>query len=216
MIKKYLGLDRLNWRCLGLGALCLIMPLLAAAGAPVVLIYGDSLSAGYGLPREAAWPVLLEKRLAQAHLNYRVVNASISGETTAGGLARLPRALGEHRPAVVVLELGANDGLQGLPLAAMGRNLETMVTQARQAGARVLLVGMRLPPNYGAYGENFRQTYPTLAQRLKLPLVDFLLAGMADQPALFQGDGLHPVAAAQPRLLDNVWKGLHPLLKGGR
>lgn len=212
-MKKYLGLD---WRWLGLGGLCLIMPLQAAAGAPVVLIYGDSLSAGYGLPREAAWPVLLEKRLAQAHLNYRVVNASISGETTAGGLARLPRALGEHRPAVVILELGANDGLQGLPLAVINHNLEAMAGQARQAGARVLLVGMRLPPNYGSYGEDFRHSYPALARRLKLPLVDFLLAGMADQPALFQTDGLHPVAAAQPRILDNVWQKLGPLLKGGR
>lgn len=185
----------------------------AAAGGKTILVFGDSLSAGYGIRPEAAWPSLLQKRLAEKRLDYSVANLSISGETTAGGRSRLPEALRRHRPAVVVLELGANDGLRGLQLAQMRSNLEAMVDAAREAGARVLLVGMRLPPNYGPYARQFESAFTEVAKRQKVGLVDFLLAGIADQPSLFQSDMLHPTAEAQPHILDNVWPALAPLLK---
>lgn len=196
--------------------LFLITLLFAAApawAAKNILVFGDSLSAGYGIPVDAAWPTLLQARLKEKGFDYSVANLSISGETTAGGRTRIDAALRQYRPAVVVLELGANDGLRGLQLAQMKANLEAMADAAQKAGARVVLVGMRLPPNYGPYAAQFQSVFAEVARERKLPQVDFLLAGIADQPAMFQSDMLHPTAAAQPRLVDNVWSALAPLLK---
>ncbi|MFA5082190.1 MAG: arylesterase [Hydrogenophilaceae bacterium] len=185
--------------------------------APVVLVYGDSLSAALGIPREAGWVALLEQRLAKRQPDWQVVNASVSGETTAGGRARLPAVLDQHRPAIVILELGANDGLRGLPLKQAAANLAAMVAQAKRRGGRVLLVGMRLPPNYGSsYTREFQSLYPALAKQAKLALVPFLFDGMATRPELFQADGLHPIAEAQAILLDNVWRQLAPMLGAPR
>jgi acyl-CoA thioesterase-1 len=182
-------------------------------GGPVLLVLGDSLSAEYGLSRGTGWVQLLADRLRDSGSDYRVVNASISGETTSGGLTRLPALLKEHRPRVVVLELGANDGLRGLPLAVMRDNLQAMIRQAQAAGAKVLLVGVRVPPNYGReYAERFAGTFAALARELKVPLVPFLLDGFAESFGLFQADRIHPTAEAQPRMLDNVWPVLRPLL----
>ena len=170
------------------------------AGAATLLVWGDSLSAGYGLAQEAAWPALLERKLSAEGYRYRLVNASISGETSAGGLSRLPAALKEHKPAVVILELGANDGLRGLPVAALRANLAQMIELARKAGARVLLIGMRMPPNFGPqYTTKFQQTYAELAQVHKTALLPFMMEGFAQRGELFQADGLHPTAAAQPQ-----------------
>ncbi len=187
---------------------------LAAADDATILVVGDSLSAGFGIGREQSWPALLEFRLKQEALPYDVVNASISGETTAGGLSRLPGALREFKPAVVIIELGANDGLRGLPVSALRQNLDAMVTAARRAGARVVLVGMRLPPNYGPdYTAGFNDSFADIARRRNVALVPFLLAGFADQPEAFQADGLHPTAAWQPAMLGNIWPVLAPLLR---
>ena len=195
---------------LALKLLLCLLPL--SAWASTILVFGDSLSAGYGLRPEAAWPSLLAGRLKDQRLDYSVVNASISGETTSGGRSRLEGALARHRPAVLVLALGANDGLRGLPLTMMRENLAAMVAQARRHKVKVLLVGMRLPPNFGPYGVEFHRSFADLARREKLAYVDFLLAGVAERPELFQADNLHPLAEAQTRILDNVWKGLSPLL----
>lgn len=178
-----------------------------------LLVFGDSLSAGYGIRQDAAWPSLLQHRLKENRLDYSVVNASISGETTSGGRSRLPELLTKHRPRIVLIALGANDGLRGLPLVTMRENLDAMIRATRAAKARVVLVGMRLPPNYGPYADEFQQTFAQLAKQEKVPLVSFLLEGIADQPRLFQADTIHPTAEAQPRLLDNVWGVLAPLLK---
>jgi len=185
--------------------------LLASAGAsPTILVFGDSLSAAYGIPRESGWVSLLQRQLPQ----HRVVNASVSGETTAGGLTRLPNILAAHRPHLTIIELGANDGLRGLPLRQTARNLEAMIDLAKQQGSAVLLVGMRLPPNYGpAYTYQFQALYTEVAQARKVRLVPFLLAGMAGQRERFLADGLHPGAGAQPLLVDNVWRELKPMLK---
>jgi acyl-CoA thioesterase I len=184
------------------------------ASAATILVYGDSLSAAYGLPQEQGWVHLLAQRLHAQKLDYKVANASISGETTAGGRNRIEAALRMHRPALVIVELGANDGLRGGSLDTMRGNLEAIVDACRRANARVLLVGMRIPPNYGMpYADKFKGTFSEIATRRKLPLVPFLLEGFADQPSLFQSDGIHPAAAAQPVMLDTVWKGLRPLLK---
>ena len=185
----------------------------AAQAAKTILVFGDSLSAGYGIRQELAWPALLARRLEQQRLDYNVVNASISGETSSGGRARLPAALDKHSPAIVVIALGANDGLRGLPIATLRDNLAAMTSSAQQKKARVLIVGQRLPPNYGAYALQFHQVFGEVAKNRKAALVDFLLDGIADQPQLFQADNLHPTREAQPRLLDNVWPGLEPLLK---
>jgi len=185
----------------------------AAAAAPVVLVYGDSLSAAYGIPREAGWVALLERRLAAREPAWRVVNASVSGETTAGGRTRLPAVLERTRPDLVILALGANDGLRGLPLAQTAHNLEAMAASAKGQGARVLLVGMRLPPNYGrTYSDEFQALFRTVSRRSGLPLVPFLLDGIAARPELFLPDGLHPTAAAQPQVMENVWRQLAPML----
>jgi acyl-CoA thioesterase-1 len=186
---------------------------LVRAEAPVILVLGDSLSAGYGIPAEQGWVNLLQRRLTERGFPHQVINASISGDTTSGGLSRLPAALERHRPTLVILELGANDGLRGQPPMAMATNLGRMIELSRQAGARVVLAEMRIPPNYGPlYTQKFQATFGELAQRHQIPLVPFLLDGVAGNPALIQDDGLHPRAEAQPRILDNVWPALEPLL----
>jgi len=177
-------------------------------------VYGDSLSAAYGIPRERGWVALLDERLAAEGYDYSVANASISGETTSGGLGRLTRVLAQHRPAIVILELGANDGLRGLPVAQMKHNLDAMMRQSQQAGAKVLLVGMRMPPNYGPdYAQSFAAAFGALAKAHRSALVPFLLEGFAENDEMFQGDRLHPRGEAQPLLLENVWRGLAPMLK---
>lgn len=194
------------------------MLLSGASHAATLLVFGDSLSAGYGLKPGEAWPHLLQKRLSDGGYRYQVINASISGETTSGGLARLPAALTQHKPAIVVLQLGANDGLRGLPLAVMRDNLNTMIKTSQAVGAKVVVVGMRLPPNYGPdYTEKFHATFGTVAQNRNCKWVPFLMEGIADKPELFLPDGLHPTAAAQPLVLDNIWSTLRSVLgKPGR
>ena len=186
----------------------------ARAEAPVILVFGDSISAGYGLARvEQGWVELLKTRLKEQGYGYQVVNASVSGETTAGGLARLPRALELHHPSIVILELGGNDGLRALPIAQMRANLTQMVTLAGAAGAKVLLLGMRMPPNYGPqYTEQFAMVFSDLAREKKVSLVPFLLTDIALTSTLLQGDDIHPNALGQPVLLENVWPQLKPLL----
>ncbi|WP_374493773.1 arylesterase [Zoogloea sp.] len=196
----------------------LALACLALAGAPAwadsVLVWGDSLSAGYGLQIQQAWPSLLEKRFAEAKLPHKVVNASISGETTSGGRSRLPTALQTHKPAVVIIELGANDGLRGLPPKLMAANLQAMIDASRQAGAKILLVGMRMPPNYGPeYTASFENTFKDLARSNKVRLVPFMMEGFADKRQFFQQDGIHPIAEAQPIILDTIWRELAPLLR---
>jgi acyl-CoA thioesterase-1 len=184
-----------------------------AASLPTILVFGDSISAAYGISVEDGWVALLQKKLTSQGYGYRVVNASVSGETTGGGAARLPRALELHRPAIVILELGGNDGLRGLPVDEVRANLDSMIRKSRAAGARVLIVGMRMPPNYGpAYSQKFQALYADLAQRYRAPFVPFLLEKVALDAALMQGDGIHPSARAQPTLLDAVWPKLEPLL----
>jgi acyl-CoA thioesterase-1 len=180
---------------------------------PVLLVVGDSLSAEYGLPRGTGWVELLSGRLRDSGSDYRVVNASISGETTSGGRSRLPALLKQHRPKIVVLELGANDGLRGLPLNVMKDNLAAMIQQSQAAGAKVLLVGVQFPPNYGRdYAERFAASYAALAREHKAVLVPFLMQGFAEQLEFFQPDRIHPTVEAQPRMLDNVWPALRPLV----
>jgi acyl-CoA thioesterase-1 len=184
-----------------------------ALAAKTILVMGDSLSAGYGIRPEQAWPSLLGARLSEKRLDYSVANLSISGETSAGGRSRLGAALKNHRPTIVVIALGANDGLRGLPLAQMRDNLTAMIEASRAAGARVVLAGMRLPPNYGPYATDFYKTFIDIAQTQKTPLINFLLEPVADRPQLFQSDNLHPVADAQPLILNHVWPAIAPLLK---
>lgn len=182
--------------------------------AAKILIWGDSLSAGYGIAQEQAWPRLLERKLASEGYRHTISNASISGETSAGGLSRLPEALAREKPAVVIIELGANDGLRGLPVPAMRKNLDAMIRTTQASGARVMLIGMRMPPNFGpAYTQKFQQTYSELAQQYKTALLPFMMEGFAERSELFQGDNLHPTAAAQPLILANVWPVLKPLLR---
>ncbi|TQK11470.1 arylesterase [Herbaspirillum sp. SJZ107] len=192
---------------------------LAASGsaysAPkTVLVVGDSLSAEYGLTRGSGWVALLEQRLKAQKIDARIVNASISGDTTSGGRTRLPALLQQHKPNLVVLELGANDGLRGLPVNAAEDNLRSMISLAQKNHAKVLLVGMRMPPNYGrAYTERFSGMYKELAGELKVPLVPFMLEGVAQEPANFQADRLHPLATAHPTILNNIWPQFAPLIK---
>ena len=206
-MKRLLVLFVLGFACVSAGSG-------ARAETPVILVFGDSISAGYGLTRvDQGWVALLQTRLKQQEYVYQVVNASVSGETSAGGLARLPRALTLHQPRIVILELGGNDGLRALPITPMRTNLARMVDLATAAGAKVLLLGMRIPPNYGPdYTEQFRSSYSDLARDKKLPLVPFLLNGIALVPELMQADGIHPNELGQPRLLDTVWPALKPLL----
>ena len=187
-----------------------------AAGASErnILVLGDSLSAGYGIKPAQGWVALLEQRLRDQGYGYRVVNASVSGETSGGGLQRLPRALELHQPAVVVVELGSNDGLRGLSVPLIRDNVTRIVADSKKAGAQVLLVGMMLPPNYGArYTKDFIKMYGDIATGSKVALVPFLLQSVALKPELMQADGLHPTAPAQPALLDTVWPQLKPMLK---
>jgi len=182
--------------------------------AKTLLVLGDSLSAAYGMPAEQGWVSLLEQELKQRKLADRVINASISGETSSGGLQRLPRLLADYKPDLVVLELGANDGLRGTPLRIMEQNLRQLVELSLQSGADVMLVGIRIPPNYGPqYTERFYSIYPELAQEYQLSLVPFLLERVALHPSFMQADGLHPTAEAQPVLLQTVWSHLAPLLQ---
>ena len=190
-----------------------LMCVAQTATAGTVLIVGDSISAGFGLDTRLGWVSLLEQRLEREGHDDRVVNASISGDTSAGGQARLPALLTEHKPDVVIVELGGNDGLRGQPPAQLQQNLAAMIDAAKTAGAKVLLLGMQLPPNYGVrYTEAFARVYTQLADEKQIALVPFFLEGVGGHPELMQADGLHPAAAAQQRLLDNVWPALKPLL----
>ncbi|WP_026354248.1 arylesterase [Massilia niastensis] len=200
---------------LSVGALLTLAASASAYSAPkTVLVVGDSLSAEYGIARGSGWVSLLEQKLKAEKIDARVVNASISGETTSGGRARLPALLGQHRPDIVVIELGANDGLRGLPVASAEANLRSMISMAQQKEARVLLVGMRMPPNYGrAYTERFFGMFKTVSSETRSPLVPFMLEGVADKPTLFQQDRLHPTADAHPIILSNIWPQFAPLLK---
>ncbi|MGE8178605.1 arylesterase [Pseudomonas fluorescens] len=193
----------------GLALMCMAQN--AAAGT--VLIVGDSISAAFGLDTRQGWVSLLEQRLKHEGFTETVVNASISGDTSAGGQARLPALLVEHKPEVVILELGGNDGLRGLLPTQLQQNLASMIDNARASGAKVLLLGMQLPPNYGVrYTEAFAKVYSDLAEEKKVPLVPFFLQGIGGNPELMQADGIHPAVAAQGKLLENVWPTLKPLL----
>lgn len=181
---------------------------------PVIVVLGDSISAEYGLPRDTGWVALLRKRLAQERIDYSVANASISGDTTSGGRARMPELMARLKPSIVIVELGANDALRGVPLATSEDNLRTIVEQAQQGHAKVVLVGMYVPSNYGqAYTQRFHAMYASVAHDMNTRLVPFLLAGIENRPEMFQSDQMHPAQQAQPALLDNVWPVLSPLLR---
>lgn len=185
------------------------------AAQRTILVMGDSLSAAYGVPTETAWVNLLRQRLDDRDLPWQVVNASISGETTDGGQRRLPDMLDKHSPDIVIIELGGNDGLRGFPPRVTRNNLEDMITRSQQAGATPLLVGMQMPPNYGErYTKAFAAIYPELADEHGIPFVPFFLEGIYNSDGLMQDDGIHPTAEAQPKLLDNLWPVLNPLLEG--
>jgi acyl-CoA thioesterase-1 len=196
----------------------LVIPAGAESATPrTIVVLGDSLSAGYGIAVHESWVSLLSQRLTSEGYGYKVINASVSGETTQGGLARLPRALELHKPAIVIIELGGNDGLRGLPLATSRENLRRSIELARGAQARVLLVGMLIPPNYGQrYAQEFRDMFTTLATGQSIALVPFLLDKVALNPEFMQDDGIHPNAKGQPRMLENVWPKLKPLLVAPR
>ena len=184
-----------------------------AAYAGTVLVVGDSISAAFGLDTRQGWVALLENRLVEQGFDHRVVNASISGDTSAGGAARLPALLTEHQPELVIIELGGNDGLRGQPPMQLQQNLAAMVQQSQKAGAKVLILGMRLPPNYGVrYTTAFAEVFPKVATKTGAELVPFVLEGIGGVPSMMQRDGIHPAAEAQPRLLDNVWPMLKPML----
>jgi len=184
---------------------------LAAHAEENILVFGDSLSAAYGIPREAGWVSLLQQELRRSHPQYTTINASISGETTSGGLRRIADALHQHKPRIVIIELGANDGMRGVPIANIENNLAEIINQSQKIRAKVLLLGIQLPPNYGiAYIADFKAMYPKLAQRHRVALVPFFLEGIT--PEQFQADNLHPVAQAQPVILLNVMQKLKPLL----
>jgi acyl-CoA thioesterase I len=186
----------------------------SSSGGRTLLVFGDSLSAAYGLQVDQGWVALLQKRLDAQGYGYRVVNASVSGETTSGGRARLARALDQHKPALVILELGANDGLRGLPVKDAEGNLAAMITAIRATKTKLLLIGIVIPPNYGQqYATSFADMYPKLAAAHKVALLPFLLDGVALESRLMQSDGLHPNALGQPRVLENVWSSLKPLLE---
>jgi len=188
-----------------------------AATESTLLVYGDSLSAGYGIGTQQSWPALLGPRLKETGSPLTVANASISGETTAGGRARFDAVLAQFKPAVVILALGANDGLRGLPVTEMKNNLSAMIAAARKSGAKVLLVGIRLPPNYGpTYTKSFEGGFRELSKAHKVTLLPFLLEPIAADRSAFQADGLHPTATVQPKILDHVWRALKPLLKDTR
>lgn len=183
---------------------------------PVIVVLGDSISAEYGLPRDTGWVALMRQRLAEERIDYSVANASISGDTTSGGRARLPALMERLKPSIVIVELGANDALRGVPLSTTEDNLRTIIEQAQQGHAKVVLVGMYVPPNYGPdYTQKFHGLYGQLSKEFHLPLVPFLLAGIVDKPDMFQADQIHPTQQAQPVLLNNVWPAVKPLLRTG-
>ena len=185
----------------------------SSAYAGTLLVVGDSISAAFGMDTRQGWVALLEQRLNEQGFDHQVVNASISGDTSAGGAARLPALLAEHQPELVIIELGGNDGLRGQPPAQLQQNLAAMVQASQQQGAKVLLLGMQLPPNYGVrYTTAFAEVFPKVAGEFDVPLVPFVLEGVGGVPALMQADGIHPTAEAQPVLLENVWPALKPLL----
>jgi acyl-CoA thioesterase-1 len=189
-------------------------PTVQAAGPPVILVVGDSLSAGYGLAPGQGWVSLLQQRLRKEGYGHRVVNASVTGETTDGGVQRLDRALATHRPGIVIIELGGNDGLRGLPVSRVRANLELLITKSQAAGARVLLLAIRVPTNYGPrYGNSFQQIYSDLAKRYRIGAASLVSDDIALNLAYFLPDGIHPNAKAQPILLSNVWGELAPLLR---
>lgn len=192
-------------------ALLFVAP--TALAAKTILVMGDSLSAGFGLRIEQAWPSLLGNLLKEKHLDYSVANLSISGETTAGGRSRLTPALKQYKPELVVIVLGANDGLRGLPLSQMRDNLLAMIDNSRASGAQVLLIGMRLPPNYGPYAAQFEHSFNSVVHSKKTPFIDFLLEPIASEQTYFLPDNLHPTAAAQPLILNHLWPALRSLLK---
>jgi acyl-CoA thioesterase-1 len=194
---------------------CMLLVAGAAQGAAkTILVLGDSLSAAYGIAADRGWAALLGERLARERLDYRVANASISGETSAGGRARAAAELERHKPSIVILELGANDGLRGLAPAQMRDNLAAIISAAQRAGAHVLLVGMKLPPNYGPeYTQRFEAVFDELQRRYRTAWLPFLLEGFAERRELFQPDNIHPTEEAQPLILENVWRPLRPLLK---
>ena len=219
MIARRRWLAHCSAALLGAALLAAKPPFAIAAGAraQTILVVGDSLSAEYGLQRGSGWVALLAARLAREHPAASVVNASISGDTTAGGLARLPALLGQHRPALVVLELGGNDALRGLPIDTTRSNLVDMAKLAKAAGAGLLILGMQVPPNYGrSYGERFAGMFAEVSRSQGAALVPFMLKGVADIPQserMFQADRIHPLASAHPIILGNVWPVLEPLLK---
>jgi len=185
-----------------------------AHATTTIVILGDSLSASYGIDHNEGWVALLERRLKKTNNSYQVVNASISGETSAGGLQRINNTIRQHRPSILILALGANDGLRGLSLRQLHSNLTQIIQRSQKSSVNVLLIGMRLPNNYGPqYNSNFSAVYSKLAKEFELPLIPFLLSGLEKNRAMFQKDGLHPTAAAQPAILDNVWPHLKLLLK---
>ncbi|WP_442793392.1 arylesterase [Paraburkholderia sp. HP33-1] len=211
---------RLKVRATMMAAALVFLPLQAhAANAPepakpVIVVLGDSISAEYGLPRDTGWVALMRQRLAEERIDYSVANASISGDTTSGGRARLPALMERLKPSIVIVELGANDALRGVPLSTTEDNLRTIIEQAQQGHAKVVLVGMYVPPNYGPdYTQKFHGLYGELSKEFHLPLVPFLLAGIVDKPDMFQADQLHPTQQAQPALLNNVWPAVKPLLR---
>lgn len=188
-------------------------PLSANTVNKTIVVLGDSLSAGFGLEMRESWVSLLQQRLSAEGYGYQVVNASISGDTTTGGLARLPRVLEQHRPGIIIVELGGNDGLRGLPVQRLRTNLEQMIALAKDAGAQVVLAGIQIPPNYGlTYARSFAQVYPDVASQRQVPLIEFILEDVALDPALMQADGIHPNAAGQPIILDTVWAVIADLL----
>ncbi|MBQ1783859.1 MAG: arylesterase [Gammaproteobacteria bacterium] len=203
----------LTLRTLALFWITILVALPLRADDKVLLVLGDSISAGYGISPEQGWVSLLQQRLNDKALGYRVVNASVSGNTSGDGVGRLPALLASHQPALVIVELGGNDGLRGYPVKTLRLNLSQLVTLGREAGAKVLLAGIEIPPNYGKrYSDQFRASFSEVASATNTPLVPFILDGIGTNPELMQRDGIHPTAEAQLRLLDNIWPTLEPLL----
>ncbi len=178
-----------------------------------ILVFGDSLSAAYGLDEKSGWVHLLQNKLAETHRDYKVINASISGETTSGGASKIKQTLDRHQPDIIIIELGGNDGLQGLNLESMRQNLTKMIEEAQQRQVKTVLIGMKIPPNYGIkYTKDFSETFKALSKQYQTPYVPFLLEGIGGNPTLMQQDGIHANATAQPKILENVWPSLEPLL----
>lgn len=200
-------------RTLAILWITLLMALPGRADDRVLLVLGDSISAGYGITPEQSWVTLLQHRLSAKGFNYQVVNASVSGNTSGDGLGRLPALLASHQPALVIVELGGNDGLRGYPIKTLRHNLSQLISLSREAGAKVLLAGIEIPPNYGKrYSDQFRASFSEVASATNTPLVPFILEGIGTNPELMQRDGIHPTAEAQLKLLDNIWPTLQPLL----